>query len=210
MIWSTIIPFITLSLLLIVSPGPNGFLIAKTVPTSGRSAGFANVAGFFTSFYLHGAFSILGISVILVQSATAFMIVKYIGAAYLFWIGLKALKIAFKNGDPVASVTPAKRKRTLYKSYLEGFLTNFLNPKVALFYLAAFPQFITPGQDNTELFFLLVTIHACLNALWFTGMIVVFSYFTRGAPSRVFRRWLNGATGLVFIAFGLKLATFKP
>jgi threonine/homoserine/homoserine lactone efflux protein len=66
-----------------MSPGPNGALIAKTVPTSGRAAGFANVLGFLPAFYLHDALSILGISILLVQSATAFMIVEYIGAAYL-------------------------------------------------------------------------------------------------------------------------------
>jgi threonine/homoserine/homoserine lactone efflux protein len=196
-------------MLLIMSPGPNGVLIAKTVPTSGRNAGFANIAGFFASFYVHGAFSILGVSVILMQSATAFMIVKYAGAAYLLWLGIKALKTAFRSEGVAEAVTPAKRKRTLLKSFLEGFLSNFLNPKVALFYLAAFPQFITIGQDSAGLFFLLVTIHAVLNAIWFTGMVLLFSYFSRGAPSKVFKRWLNGVTGFVFIAFGLKLATFK-
>lgn len=209
MIWPTIITFTTLSLLLVVSPGPNGVLIAKTVPTSGRNAGFANIAGFFTSFYVHGAFSILGISGILMQSATAFMVVKYIGAAYLFWIGIKALISAFKRDTSVAPTEPAKRKRTLSKAYLEGFLTNFLNPKVAMFYIAAFPQFITAEQNGTELFFLLVSIHAGLNVLWFSGMVLAFAYLTRGAQNRTFKRWLNGVTGFVFIGFGLKLATFK-
>lgn len=91
MLWSEVVTFVFVASLLVMSPGPNGVLIAKTVPTSGRSAGFANVAGFVTAFYIHGALSILGVSIILVQSALAFTIVKYLGAAYLCWIGIKAL-----------------------------------------------------------------------------------------------------------------------
>jgi len=69
--------------LLVMSPGPNGVLIAKTVPTSGRAAGFANIAGFVTAFYVHGSLSIFGISLLLVHSAQAFLVVKLLGAAYL-------------------------------------------------------------------------------------------------------------------------------
>lgn len=79
MAWSDILTFTMVASLLVMSPGPNGVLIAKTVPTSGRAAGFANVAGFVAAFYLHGAMAILGISLILVQSAVAFAVVKYLG-----------------------------------------------------------------------------------------------------------------------------------
>lgn len=88
--WSEVAAFMLATTLLVVSPGPNGVLIAKTVPTSGREAGFANIAGFFLAFYVHGTLSIIGISVILLQSAIAFAIVKYLGAIYLCWIGLKS------------------------------------------------------------------------------------------------------------------------
>ena len=73
---ATLVSFTVIAALLVMSPGPNGVLIAKTVPTSGKSAGFANVAGFVTAFYLHGALSVLGISLLLVQSAQAFFVVK--------------------------------------------------------------------------------------------------------------------------------------
>ncbi len=99
--------------LLVMSPDPNGVLIAKTVPTSGRSAGFANVAGYVTAFYVHGALLVLGISLILVQSTTAFAVVKYLGAAYLCWIGLKALHAAIKGVERSEKIAPAERQRTL-------------------------------------------------------------------------------------------------
>lgn len=210
MVWSEILTFVLVASLLVMSPGPNGVLIAKTVPTSGRAAGFATVAGFVAAFYLHGALAILGISIILVQSATAFAIVKYLGAAYLCWIGVKALLAAFRGVEAAKRITPAKKQRTLIKAFVEGLLTNALNPKVSMFYLAAFPQFISIGETSAASAFLLVFIHSMINAVWFSAMVLLFSSLTKAAQNSTFQRWLKGATGVVFVGFGLKLANFKP
>lgn len=207
--WSEIMSFLVVASLLVMSPGPNGVLVAKTVPTSGRLAGFANVAGFVAAFYLHGAMAILGISIILVQSATAFAIVKYLGAAYLCWLGIKALWDAFRGVDVAANVRPATKKRSLATAFFEGFLTNALNPKVSMFYLAAFPQFISVGQTSPAASFSLVFIHSMLNALWFGAMVLLLSRLTNIAGNPSFQRWLKGVTGTVFIGFGAKLATVR-
>jgi RhtB (resistance to homoserine/threonine) family protein len=208
--WSDIAAFTLVAGLLVMSPGPNGVLIAKTVPTSGRAAGFANVAGFVTGFYLHGAMAILGISLLLVQSAIAFAVVKYLGAAYLCWIGVKALWSAWAGDAEPQHVTPAKRKRTLTRAYVEGLLTNALNPKVSMFYLAAFPQFITLGETSAGAAFLLVVIHSAINGLWFGAMVMLLSRLSAVARSDRFQRWLKGVTGAVFVGFGAKLATIRP
>lgn len=205
---SEILTFVFVASLLVMSPGPNGVLIAKTVPTSGRAAGFANVAGFITGFYLHGALSVLGISILLVQSAVAFTLFKYLGAAYLCWIGIKALIAAYKGVDGSAGIAPAKRQRTLAKAYVEGLLTNTLNPKVSMFYLAAFPQFISAGDPSAGSAFFLVFLHSVLNALWFGAMIVLLSRLGRVAQNGNFQRGLKAVTGVVFVGFGLKLASF--
>jgi threonine/homoserine/homoserine lactone efflux protein len=196
--------------LLVMSPGPNGVLIAKTVPTSGRVAGFANVAGFVSAFYLHGALSILGISVILVQSAQAFLVVKLVGAAYLCWLGLKALRDAFRGVAVARQVQPAGRKRTLLFALAEGFMTNALNPKVAMFYLAAFPQFIPAHAGTASGALLLVVIHSALNFIWFSAMVLLVTRLGGVASSGTVQRWLKGVTGAVFLAFGAKLATYRP
>ncbi|MDG1209352.1 MAG: LysE family translocator [Paracoccaceae bacterium] len=208
--WSEIVAFTFVASLLVMSPGPNGVLIAKTVPTSGRAAGFANVAGFVTGFYLHGAMAIFGLSIILVQSATAFAIVKYLGVAYLCWIGVKALISAWQGIETTGEVKPADRRRTLSKAYIEGLLTNALNPKVSMFYLAAFPQFITLGETTATASFMLVFIHSMINGIWFGAMVLLMSRLTSIARSGNFQRWLKGITGVVFIGFGAKLATYKP
>ncbi|MGH1540746.1 MAG: LysE family translocator [Arenicella sp.] len=206
---SQIASFTLVALLLVVSPGPNGVLIAKTVPTSGRAAGFANIAGFIAAFCLHGSLSILGISVILMQSAQAFLIVKILGALYLMWIGIKALIGAWKNSEAIASVEPAKNKRTLLTAFGEGFLTNALNPKVSMFYLAAFPQFIPVAEGAALQAFVLVFIHSAMNAVWFAAMVVLFSRLTTAAKNGLFQRLLKGVTGIIFVGFGAKLLTLK-
>lgn len=208
--WSQILTFALVTSLLVMSPGPNGVLIAKTVPTSGRAAGFANVAGFVTAFYVHGTLSILGISVILVQSAQLFFAVKMLGAAYLCWVGIKALRDAWRGVQTVGETSPARRKRTLAKAFGEGFLTNVLNPKVSIFYLAAFPQFVPMGSGSISAAYTLVCVHALINAVWFTAMILVLARLTRAVRNGRFQRVLKAVTGSVFIAFGVKLATFRP
>ncbi|UZD90106.1 LysE family translocator [Cognatishimia activa] len=204
-----ILTFAIVAGLLVMSPGPNGVLIARTVPTSGRQAGFANVLGFIAAFYLHGIFSILGLSLLLMQSATLFAIVKYLGAAYLCWIGIRSLGEAFRKAQYVATPKPAKRERTLRRSFIEGFLTNALNPKVSMFYIAAFPQFITVGETTAATSFMLVTVHALINAIWFGAMVLLLTRLTKIASGGGFQRWLKGITGVVFIGFGAKLATVR-
>lgn len=206
---ATLLAFAAMAALLIMSPGPNGVLIAKTVPTSGKAAGFANIAGFGLAFFVHGTFAIFGLSVLVLQSANLFMVVKLIGAAYLIWIGVKALLDAWR-GSPasILKVAPARNPRTLAKAFGEGFLTNALNPKVAMFYIAAFPQFVSPESAPASAY-LLVAVHALLNLLWFGPMVLLFERLSRVVRSGKVTRALKALTGLVFVGFGLKLATLR-
>ena len=208
--WTNIVSFTLVAALLVMSPGPNGVLIAKTVPTSGRAAGFANITGFVTAFYLHGALSLLGISVILVQSAQAFLVVKLLGAAYLCWLGLKALRDAFRGLAATPQTQVGGRKRTLLVAFAEGFMTNALNPKVAMFYLAAFPQFMPAQAGAVSGALLLVVIHSALNVIWFTGMILLVTRLRGVASSGTVQRWLKGVMGTVLLGLGAKLATSQP
>ncbi|MDQ0563803.1 threonine/homoserine/homoserine lactone efflux protein [Rhizobium mesoamericanum] len=176
---TTILAFVAVTTLLVISPGPNGVLIAKTVPASGRLAGFANVAGFVSAFYLHGAFVVFGVSVILARSAELFFTVKMLGAAYLCWVGIKAL------------------------------MQTRRNPKVAMFYLAAFPQFVPMEQATATNIFLLVFIHSMINLIWFSAIVVVFSRLATLTRGGRVQRWIKAATGVVFVGFGLKLATMR-
>ena len=191
-----------------MSPGPNGLLIAKTVPLSGKAAGYANIAGFVAAFYLHGALSILGISLVLTRSAELFFIVKILGAAYLCWLGVTALWSAWVKKESAPRAIPPQSRRTLGKAFLEGFLTNALNPKVSMFYLAAFPQFISASDPAGAAIFL-VFIHSAINLIWFSAMVFLFSQLAGAARSQAFQNFLKTATGFVFIGFGVKLASIR-
>jgi threonine/homoserine/homoserine lactone efflux protein len=207
---ATVLAFAAMAALLIMSPGPNGVLIAKTVPSSGKAAGFANIAGFVVAFFVHGSLAIFGLSVILLQSANLFTAVKLVGAAYLIWIGVKALADAWRGGQPKpVEIAPARRRRTLFKAFGEGFVTNALNPKVAMFYLAAFPQFVPHDSVSPAAAYLLVAVHAVLNMAWFGPMVLLFDRLSSAVRSGWIQRWLKGLTGLVFVGFGIKLATLR-
>ena len=204
-----ILSFMAVATLLVISPGPNGVLIAKTVPISGKSAGFANIGGFVAAFYVHGSLSILGISILLVQSSQAFFIFKIFGATYLCWIGLKSLLAAWRNEQTVIGSQPTKKSVSMKGAFFEGFLTNVLNPKVSMFYLAAFPQFV-PASGEASSAFILVFSHSILNLVWFSAMVILLSRIKKLAISSLFTRWLKSVTGAVFIGFGTKLAFLKP
>ena len=207
---NNILTFIAVATLLVISPGPNGFLIAKTVPLSGHRAGLANVAGFVAAFYVHGTLSIFGISMLLVQSANAFFVFKMLGALYLIWLGLKALKNAITQHSVPSGAKPelSRKRSSIRGAFLEGFLTNTLNPKVSVFYLAAFPQFM-PVDSSALSAYSLVTAHAMVNVIWFTAMIFTLAKVKSATDSPTFKVWLNSITGLVFIGFGTKLALAK-
>ncbi len=204
---SQLLSFTIAAMLLVVSPGPNGLLIAKTVPSSGRVAGFANVAGFGLAFYLHGVLSILGISLILIQSAELFFLLKVAGAIYLCWIGVQSLRSACRETPFVQQARPVAKQTAIKKAFIEGVLTCGLNPKVSMFYLAVFPQFIPQTGETVGVAFQLVFIHSTLNLIWFSSMVILFSRLSGALHSSRIQRWVKAVTGFVFIGFGAKLAS---
>lgn len=211
--WLHIISFITVASLLVISPGPNGVLIAKTVSISSKQAGFVNILGFMAAFYIHGTLSILGISIVILQSAQLFFVFKMLGALYLCWIGIKSLISAWQYQQRAEALTSQnryvdndKKAFSFSRDFSEGFLTNMLNPKVSMFYLAAFPQFLSVNADIYSAF-MLVTLHALINLIWFSLIIMLFIRLKRFGQNDKLQRWLQSITGVVLISFGLKLAT---
>jgi len=146
---------------------------------------------------------------VLLQSPWAFWIVKLVGAAYLCWIGINALIAGIRGQTVLSEVEPARNSRTLRTAFIEGFLTNSLNPKVSMFYLAAFPQFIESGHNAVLYGFLLVALHAAINLIWFSCLVLLLDRMTAFARSGPIQRWIKGITGFVFIGFGVKLATLR-
>lgn len=206
---SIIFSFAFMASLLVISPGPNGLLIAKTALLGEQKYGFANVAGIGTGMYLHGTMVVFGLAVLLVKSIFWFTVVKYIGAAYLVWVGLKTLYELWKNKVVDQKVEPNRKSMTMKRAYIDGTLTNLLNPKTSMFYVAVLPQLLPIEHINALNVYTLVSLHVVLNAAWFCGMILLFGRMKKLSGSGRVQRWIKGVTGFVFIGFGLKLATLR-
>ena len=156
--------FTLMVLLLTIMPGPNGALILRTVPQNGRRAGILNLAGIVSAFYTHGIFSILGLSALVLKTSQAFLVVKLLGSFYLLYLGVTSLWQAFHLKHSSTKTTNRKNNKNVIRKnkilFLEGFLTNLLNPKASMFYLAVFPQFISLEGDPVLESLVLVGIHS--------------------------------------------------
>ncbi|MGH7389733.1 MAG: LysE family translocator [Candidatus Rokuibacteriota bacterium] len=205
-----IVAFIAIAGLLTITPGADTLLVVRNVMARGRRAGFLTTVGVCSGLFVHAALSALGLSLVLVRSATAFEIVKIVGAGYLVWLGLQSLHQAYRRRPPAIDEiaddrSPARATRGR-QSFVEGLLSNVLNPKVAVFYLAFLPQFMNPGDWVLGKSMLLAGIHWVEGVLWLSTVTL----FTGRLRSWIARprveRAVEATTGAVMIAFGMKLA----
>jgi len=218
-----VVTFSLVALLLVISPGPNGVLMLKTMASQPKSAALINLIGIACATFMHGGFSIFGLSALVMQSAELFMVIKLLGAAYLFYIGFKALYRSFKKAKKSAMQPPQEtiakaglakksmRTNSFMSCFNEGFLTQLLNPKVSMFYLAAFPQFIHFDQQHITAAFLLVGIHAFLIVSWFSLLIVLVDKL-KGLQQRQgswLNLWTERLSGAVMIYFSFLIVTQK-
>ncbi|KXO09136.1 Threonine efflux protein [Moritella sp. JT01] len=205
-----ILAFSLIALLLVVSPGPNGVLILKTASSQGQRASILNIFGLTTATFFHGALSIFGFSALLMQSAELFFIIKILGAGYLFYIGVKAIISSYKTKN---SDTETNKKINVQKNgigyFNEGFITQILNPKVSMFYLAAFPQFISPDNFSYLNAFSLVSIHASIIFMWFVGVTLAIEKIKASAKNTKMGNWVQRLSGTAMIYFSSMILTQK-
>lgn len=207
---SSILAFSLVALLLVISPGPNSVLIVKTASANGVLAGIRNALGLSIAIFIHGSLSVFGLSAILVHSAELFMIIKYLGAAYLFYIGAKAIYQSFKFQAKAANLPEKEATKPKGGFFLEGLLTQILNPKVSIFYLAAFPQFISFSEHYYVTAFLMVLIHASIVLSWFTLMTLAIQKLkSKASGDGRAGRWIQRASGAVMIYFSTLVVSHK-
>ena len=192
-------------LLLAITPGPDTFYIAGRSSTQGWKFGAMATLGVGAGIFVHIFAGALGLSALLAASATAFTVVKLVGAAYLVYIGVTLLLT--RAQAPASDAAPA-RVVSLRRVFAEGFLTNVLNPKVALFFLAFLPQFIEPDTANKALAFLFLgivfnVIGSAWNLVTAVSAALAHSRLKKGGKTAA---WLNRAIGAVFVFIGVRLA----
>ncbi|MEY4344774.1 MAG: hypothetical protein RL032_606 [Pseudomonadota bacterium] len=216
--------FIAAGLLLNLTPGPDVLYVVTHALRSGVRAGIEAALGITAGCFVHIVAAALGVSALMAASATAFMVLKWAGALYLVYVGLRLLLSAKKNatflGAKYARSTGATAANSAVNVFAKGFTTNALNPKVALFFLAFLPQFIAPTVANKPLAFFLLGLLFTFNGMWVNiGWAVAADWLmqrttaqragtaTRAAGERGgLLLWLDRIAGTLFIAFGLKLA----
>ena len=199
--------FVVSGLLLNITPGPDSLFIMARSATQGWRAGFVACWGVGSGVFVHVFAAALGLSALLAASATAFTVVKVIGAAYLVWIGIGMLRQRARS-DEAAVIDAAPRAISYGAVFRQGFLTNVLNPKVALFFLAFVPQFIAPDAASKPLAFIVLGVIFNINGMLWCHSLALFTAFAsrRLNVGAGVGRWLNRTMGAVFVALGAKLA----
>lgn len=200
---SQLLAFTAVAAVLTVTPGADTLLVLKNALARGRQAGWRTSLGVCSGLLVHATLSGLGVSVILATSAVAFAAVKWLGALYLVYLGLRSILDSRRREDPA---TPAPESIRRGRPFWEGFLTNILNPKVAVFYLAFLPQFISPGDPVLAKSILLATIHAVMGVVWL-GIVSVLAGRGRGwLMHPTARQWVARISGGILVGLGARLA----
>lgn len=201
--------FMAAGWLLNLTPGPDVLFIVSHALKSGVRAGLVAALGIVSGCFVHVFAAALGVGALLATSATAFTLLKWVGGAYLVWMGSRLL-LSRPGASRVvpAQPVPDRAPADLRRIYLSGFLTNVLNPKVALFFLAFVPQFIAPDTTDKVTAFLLLGLLFNLNSL---PINFGYAWLAAWAANRVqvvqrTLHWLDRMAGVMFLGFGLKLA----
>jgi threonine/homoserine/homoserine lactone efflux protein len=202
--------FIAAAGILTITPGVDTAMVLRTSAADGPRGGVAASLGICLGLLAWGTGAAFGLTALLAASTAAFTLVKWVGAAYLLYLGAKLI---LKPRTSLAAANPATGsadlKRGTRDAFQRGFLSNILNPKVGVFYVTFLPQFIPHGVNVAAFSLLLAGIHVLLTMLWFSLLIALTVPLGRFlAKPRVVRN-LDRLTGCVFVGFGLKLALAK-
>lgn len=197
--------FLLAGILLNLSPGTDTMYIMTRSIAQGKKAGILSVLGISTGGLIHTLFAAFGLSAILVTSSVVFQIIKYAGAAYLVYLGIRAL---LTKDDSLSQADLELNKTDLNKIYRQGIFTNILNPKVALFFLSFLPQFIdVESTQGPAPFLILGGTFMLTGTLWCLVVAYAASYFTSSIrKNRRITKSMQKVGGLVFIFLGLNLA----
>jgi len=199
--------FIAAGLLLNITPGADLALIGTRCAAQGFRSGAAAALGVGAGCFVHVAAAALGLSALIASSAAAFTVLRWVGAAYLMWLGIGLLRA----GGGSAQAAAGAPSITVWRSFVQGFLTNALNPKVALFFLAFLPQFIDATAPHKGWAFVMLGVVFAVNGTLVNVAFAAFVARVRGtlAGRGSFGRWLSRGVGALFITLGVRLALFE-
>ncbi|WIY06128.1 LysE family translocator [Amycolatopsis mongoliensis] len=204
MTWSTYLGFAGMMAFLAMMPGPDTMIVLKNALTGGARGGGWACAGISIANLLQGTAVALGLGAVITHYQPLFETVKWLGAAYLVFLGVQALRGAWRgNYEALDDVRRARASRA--RRFREGFLSNITNPKVIVLYLSVLPQFLTPASTFGDSLLLAYTV-AALGVVWQVLLLVFVHRVRAWLQRRKVRRAMDGATGMALVGFGAALA----
>jgi len=197
---AALIAFVLAAALLTITPGLDTAMVLRTAAVEGPRTATLAALGIVLGCLAWGAAVALGLGVLLGASSLAYTALKWAGAAYLAWLGVRLIL------NPRSRFELEQQGGQRGNWLARGFLNNLLNPKIGVFYVSFLPQFTPAGYPTAPFIFLLAAIHAVLGVIWFAALIAATSPMKRWLARRAVVRWIDRVTGAVFISFSLRLA----
>lgn len=199
--------FLPVSILVTIVPGADMALVMRQVFVGGTRLAQRTIYGNLSGLVVHAAALALGLSALLAASAEAYTAVKLAGAAYLVFLGVQTL-LSARRGDyqDANGATPAKGVPSMRMAYVQGLVSTVLNPKPALLFLFFLPQFVDTTRAVLPQIMFLAAIHILIGLVWMTLYAHIVQRVHRTLTRRDVRRWLEGATGTLLIALGVRVA----
>jgi threonine/homoserine/homoserine lactone efflux protein len=199
--------FAVVAMALTLTPGLDTALVLRAALTRKRQEAAATAAGIVAGLFVWGAAAAVGVSALLTASRVGYDVLRYAGAAYLLWFGVRLLVRAVRGGGDTP--TGVVVRRSAWRAARQGLATNLLNPKVGVFYVALLPQFVPPGTDPLAVGVLLAGVHGLISAVWFTVLITLASTLGRWLRRPATVRAIDGVTGTALVGFGVRLAVSR-
>ena len=206
----SLLTFTVAAALLAATPGVDTALVLRALVTNGARRAVQAALGIAAGCLVWGAVVALGLGALLTASTLAFNIVKVVGAAYLIWQGIRLLRRSAASAQSQPATQSFTQPAPAGSAFWQGFLTNVLNPKVGVFYVTLLPQFVVADVPAGPYIFALASIHVGLSVLWFFLLIGAARHLQRWLARPRVQTVMDRITGLVFVAFGLKLVVAQP
>ncbi|MGM9944528.1 MAG: LysE family translocator [Lysinibacillus sp.] len=201
--------FLITCVLLIILPGPDTAVATKNTLVVDRAGGLKTMLGSCCGLLIHTFAAVVGLSAIVVKSAYLFAVIKYIGAAYLCYLGVKTLWAMKNLHKQQLDDFEENNKYTKHSCFKQGFLTNVTNPKVAVFFLTFLPQFVDSTSSTFIPFLMMGLIYTGLTFIWFIFYVYLLDKISTFMKKPTTKMVIEGLTGAVLIGFGIKLALEK-
>lgn len=199
--------FVALSVILSVTPGPDTMLVLSNSIGGGTKNGLATTLGVKAGTLTHSVLAAIGVAAVLMQFSSFYSVMKTVGAVYLIGLGLFSFYRAVVRKTEAVKVEDGNKG--FWRCFVEGFLSNILNPKVVVFYVAVLPQFVAPGDPVVLTTAKLASVHIGVSFIWLVGVSCFVGYARQWLTRPGVRRGVGAVSGLAIAAFGVKLALSK-